>query len=219
MAAPRGARAPMSAAATLVEAAVRGAVLGGAPRRTVAAVARSAVSAALFAERAEAPAPPPRDAAAGVAPDVPTGPVPDAGAAADPRPAARAAKRRRRRQRRAARKEAGAGAHAEPGAHGMEVELGDEFNEFNDEWADAARRPAAAAAAAPKAPVAPAGAEAAGPKLAEMSEAVAAACVRALADLPDAEPATIEKALEAEFRASGIGIGSDAAGCGGRPLR
>eukprot|EP00959_Pyramimonas_sp_CCMP1952_P298309 6239762-Pyramimonas_sp.AAC.1 len=46
MARPRGARALPAAAAALVEAAVRGAVLGGAPRRTVAAVARSAVSAA-----------------------------------------------------------------------------------------------------------------------------------------------------------------------------
>ncbi|CAK0904688.1 unnamed protein product, partial [Prorocentrum cordatum] len=49
-----GARVPPSVAAVLVEAAVRGAVLGSAPRRTVAAVARSAVSVALFQQRAEA---------------------------------------------------------------------------------------------------------------------------------------------------------------------
>ncbi|CAK0798772.1 unnamed protein product, partial [Prorocentrum cordatum] len=51
MALPRGARAAPVDLAALVAAAVRGAVDGGAPHRTVAAVARSAVSAAAFAAR------------------------------------------------------------------------------------------------------------------------------------------------------------------------
>eukprot|EP00959_Pyramimonas_sp_CCMP1952_P180773 3780153-Pyramimonas_sp.AAC.1 len=44
----RGACAPSLAAVALVEAAVRGAALAGAARRTVAVVARSAISAVLF---------------------------------------------------------------------------------------------------------------------------------------------------------------------------
>ncbi|CAK0871039.1 unnamed protein product [Prorocentrum cordatum] len=104
---PSGAFAPQPAAASLVEAAVRGAMLGGAPSRAVAPVARSAVSAVLF-RTAGAPAPR-ADGGVRAAPDVaPPDPRPAgrAGAAAAD-PAARAAKRRRRRQRRAAREAAG----------------------------------------------------------------------------------------------------------------
>eukprot|EP00959_Pyramimonas_sp_CCMP1952_P399370 8367861-Pyramimonas_sp.AAC.1 len=63
MAEPRGASCN---ACVLVAAAVRAAVQGGAPRRTVAAVARSAVSAALFAGRTPTPAAAPPQPAADV---------------------------------------------------------------------------------------------------------------------------------------------------------
>eukprot|EP00959_Pyramimonas_sp_CCMP1952_P132166 2763622-Pyramimonas_sp.AAC.1 len=170
MALPRGACAPLLAASALVEAAVRGAVLGGAPRRTVAAVARSAVSAALF-RAAEAPALP-ADGADGGAPHPPR-PGPAGAAAADPRPSAHAAKRRRRRQRRAARKAAEKeekekkivdveGAAADAGAAGAGLRLvqaaqpsawadSDGDIDFDDTWADDAVRrapPCAAGAAA-----------------------------------------------------------------------
>ncbi|CAK0855064.1 unnamed protein product [Prorocentrum cordatum] len=95
----RGDCAPLAAAASLVEAAVRGAAPAKAPRRTVAAVARAAVSASFF-KLADAPVPP---AATRV------------GAVADVRPSVVALLGPLRRRRRAARP-AAAGELAEVGS-------------------------------------------------------------------------------------------------------
>ncbi|CAK0875049.1 unnamed protein product [Prorocentrum cordatum] len=207
MAAPGGARAPPSAVTTLVEAAVRGAVLGGAPRRTVATAARSAVSASLFAQRAEAPVLPPRDAAAGaVPPDVPPGPRPCRAGAAAADASARALKRRRRRMRRGdggcRRMRRKAKASGDAGAMEVEAETVD---------AAAAESDAAGAAAAeggdivddevPAAPAVAAG---------EPSEArvLAEARARALAGFSDAtDPAEVQEAVAAAVAAAAWGPG------------
>ncbi|CAK0879581.1 unnamed protein product, partial [Prorocentrum cordatum] len=158
MEAPRGA----ADAAVLVEAAVRAAVQGRAPRRTVAAVARSALSAALFALREAPPAAAPPPAAAAAAPAT------EGAAAPKARSAAWVERRRRRRQRLAARRRDGAGAEAAPAGESAALAAlppqaeadadGDDAID-DDRWADGLVRGGAAAAAAAAPPAAGSDAE------------------------------------------------------------
>ncbi|CAK0877444.1 unnamed protein product [Prorocentrum cordatum] len=224
MALPRGALAAPVDLAALVAAAVRGAVDVGAPRRAVAAVARSAASAAAFAAR-----PIPREPAAaggGVRPDVPADAAPRASSEA------LRERRRRRRQRRAGQRalergEAAAMADAvvadgpppaavpaTAGGPNTDNDGGDDV-EFDDAWADEAaprrRRPrrrralpeaaapgeaAAAAAGAGLGP--PAEEAAASPGLPLVALGAAAGALEAVrAALPVCELAALDSSFEA----------------------
>ncbi|CAK0810641.1 unnamed protein product [Prorocentrum cordatum] len=221
MAKPRGALPAALSGADLVEAAVRAAILAKGARRTVAAVARATAAAVLSARAAPSPPPAGSGRAEGACAEVQV--RDDSEDKGKDKYMGKVLRRRRRRQRLAEAKRTAAAA-----ADAMDEDV------INDEWADdlrcdaagrdvplAGEPRAAAVAAAPLALAAPVEAVAApvGLALTEMSEDVAAACVRAVAGRLDAEPATIVEALEAEFRASGIDIGALAAGCGGRPPR